>query len=156
MLSDAELATFDGNFKVSPPLRTNKDCEALINGVKSGVIDIITSDHNPIDIEHKKVEFSAAKIGTIGLETLFGAIHTKLSLAESIACITTKPRAIFHIEPTHIGIGEKADITLFDPNKKYTFSEDLILSTSKNSVFLGKLLKGKAYGIFANNQLVIQ
>ena len=156
MLSDAELATFDGNFKVSPPLRTNKDCEALINGVKSGVIDIITSDHNPIDIEHKKVEFSAAKIGTIGLETLFGAIHTKLSLSESIACITTKPRAIFHIEPTHIGIGEKADITLFDPNKRYTFSEDRILSTSKNSVFLGKLLKGKAYGIFANNQLVIQ
>lgn len=155
ILTDDVLTTFDGNFKVTPPLRAKKDCTALVEGVKNGTIDIITSDHNPIDIEHKKVEFSAAKSGTIGLESLFGAINTKLSLSESIDCITTKPKAIFNIEQSPIAVGEKADITLFDPNKKYTFNKEHILSTSKNAVFLGKSLKGKAYGIFANNQLVI-
>ena len=155
-LTDDVLTNFDGNFKVTPPLRTEKDCLALVEGVKNGTIDIITSDHNPIDIEHKKVEFSAAKNGTIGLESLFGAINTTLSLSESIACITSKPRAIFTIEQPSIAVGEKADMTLFDPDVKYTFSKEHILSTSKNAVFLGKSLKGKVYGIFANNQLVIQ
>jgi len=154
-LTDNELSNFDGNLKVSPPLRTGKDCKALVKAVKSGVIDIITSDHNPIDIENKKVEFSAAKDGTIGLESLFGAISTKLNISESIACISSKPRTIFGIEISNIETGQKADITFFNPEKTYTFSKEHILSTSKNSAFLGKNLKGKAYGIFANNQLVI-
>ena len=154
-LTDDELIHFDGNVKVNPPLRTTKDCKALVKGIKEGVIDVITSDHNPIDIENKKVEFSAAKNGTIGLESLFGAINKKLTLEESIACITTKPRAIFGIETSNIETGQKADFTLFNPETAYTFTKEAILSTSKNSAFLGKELKGKAYGIFANNQLVI-
>ncbi len=154
-LTDGELSNFNGNLKVTPPLRTEKDCKALIKAVKSGIIDVITSDHNPIDIENKKVEFSSAKNGTIGLESLFGAINTKLSLTESIACITSKPRAVFKLETSNIETGQKADITFFNPETPYTFSKENILSTSKNSAFLGKNLKGKAYGIFANNQLVI-
>ncbi|MFT4575968.1 MAG: dihydroorotase [Polaribacter sp.] len=154
-LTDDELFNFDGNLKVSPPLRTEKDCKALVKAVKNGVIDIITSDHNPIDIENKKVEFSAAKDGTIGLESLFGAINTKLNVSESIACITSKPRAVFGIETANIETGQKANITFFNPEKTYIFSKEHILSTSKNSAFLGKKLKGKAYGIFANNQLII-
>jgi dihydroorotase len=154
-LTDDELVHFDGNVKVAPPLRTEKDCKALIRAVKSGVIDIITSDHNPIDIENKKVEFSAAKNGTIGLESLFGAINTKLNLSESIACITSKPRAVFNLEAVKIEVGQKADITFFNPETVYTFSKENILSTSKNAAFLGKKLKGKVYGIFANNQLII-
>jgi dihydroorotase len=154
-LTDDELIHFDGNVKVNPPLRTTKDCKALVKGIKEGVIDVITSDHNPIDIENKKVEFSAAKNGTIGLESLFGVINKKLTLEESIACITTKPRAIFGIETSNIETGQKADFTLFNPETAYTFTKEAILSTSKNSAFLGKELKGKAYGIFANNQLVI-
>ena len=154
-LTDSELVNFDGNLKVNPPLRTEKDCRALVNAVNTGVIDVITSDHNPIDIENKKVEFSAAKNGTIGLESLFGAINTKLNLPESIACITSKPRSLFKLASRKIEIGQKADITLFTPETTYNFSKENILSTSKNSAFLGKELKGKAYGIFANNQLVI-
>ena len=80
-LTDDELVNFDGNLKVNPPLRTDKDCKALLNAVNNGIIDVITSDHNPIDIENKKVEFSAAKNGTTGLESLFGAINTKLNLS---------------------------------------------------------------------------
>jgi len=154
-LTDDELHGFDSNVKVTPPLRTQKDCNALVKGVKSGIIDIITSDHNPIDIEHKKVEFSTAKNGTIGLESCFGAVNSVLTLEESIEALTTKPRAIFDLKSTSIAIGEKADISLFNPKLNYTFAKENILSTSKNSTFLGKKLNGKAYGIFANNQLVI-
>jgi dihydroorotase len=155
ILSDDELHGFDSNVKVTPPLRTQKDCNALVKAVKNGIIDIITSDHNPIDIEHKKVEFSAAKNGTIGLESCFGAVNSVLSLAESIEAITTKPRAIFGLETTCIAVGEKADISLFNPKLNYTFAKENILSTSKNSTFLGKKLNGKAYGIYANSKLVI-
>ena len=155
ILTDDELSSFDGNLKVTPPLRTAKDCKSLIKAIKEGTIDAITSDHNPIDIENKKVEFSAAKNGTIGLESLFGAINTKLSLQESIACITSKPRALFKLELHSIETGKEANITLFNPELNYTFTKENILSTSKNSAFIGKELKGKAYGIFANNQLII-
>ncbi|WP_347174563.1 dihydroorotase [Polaribacter uvawellassae] len=154
-LTDDELHGFDSNVKVTPPLRTQKDCKALIKAVKDGIIDIITSDHNPIDIEHKKVEFSAAKDGTIGLESCFGAVNSVLTLEESIESLTTKPRAIFDLETISIAVGEKAEISLFNPELNYTFAKENILSTSKNSAFLEKKLIGKAYGIFANNKLVI-
>ena len=154
-LTDDELHGFDSNFKTNPPLRTVADTKALQKGIKSGVIDIITSDHNPIDIEHKKVEFSEAKDGTIGLESAFGAINSVLDLEDFIENLTTKPRAIFGIENYAIQENNKAEITLFNPENNYTFTKEYILSTSKNSAFLNKELKGKAYGIYANNQLII-
>ncbi|SHN05462.1 dihydroorotase family protein [Polaribacter sp. KT 15] len=154
-LSDDELHGFDSNFKTNPPLRTNQDCKALQKGVKSGVIDIITSDHNPIDIEHKKVEFSEAKDGTIGLESLFGALNSVLNITDFIENITSKPREIFGIKPTSIAVGETADISFFNPEEKNVFTKDAILSTSKNSAFLNKNLTGKVYGIFSNNQLIL-
>ena len=79
-LTDDELHDFDGNKKVNPPLRTSEDTNALLKGLKDGTIDMITSDHNPIDIEHKKVEFSTAKDGTIGLESAFGVLNSVLDL----------------------------------------------------------------------------
>ncbi|QXP62688.1 dihydroorotase family protein [Polaribacter sp. HaHaR_3_91] len=155
-LSDDELHGFDSNFKVNPPLRTKTDLKSLIKGIKSGVIDIITSDHNPIDIEHKKLEFSEAKDGTIGLESAFGAINSVLGLEDFIENITSKPKAIFGIENLSIQENNKAEITLFNPEQNYTFTKEDILSTSKNSAFLDKKLKGKAYGIYANNQLILK
>lgn len=77
VLTDSELFSFNTNTKVLPPLRTQTDNKALIKGVNDGVIDIITSDHNPIDIEHKNLEYVGAKFGTIGLESLFGALNKK-------------------------------------------------------------------------------
>jgi len=156
VLTDNELHGFDSNFKTNPPLRTKDDLKALQKGVKSGAIDIITSDHNPIDIEHKKVEFSEAKDGIIGLETIFGAINSVLDLEDFINCITTKPKEIFGIENHAIKEGNIADITLFDPNSDVTFTKEQILSTSKNSPFINKKLKGNVYGVFANNQLILK
>ncbi|QTD37689.1 dihydroorotase [Polaribacter batillariae] len=155
VLTDNELHEFDSNFKTNPPLRTNADVRALQKGVNSGVIDMITSDHNPIDIEHKKVEFSQAKDGVIGLETAFGAVNSVLDLENFIEKITTNPRRIFNLETTSISEGKTADISLFNPDEKHTFAKENILSTSKNSPFINKKLTGKVYGIFANNQLIL-
>ncbi len=154
-LTDDELNEFNTNYKVTPPLRTKNDVNALLKGVKNRTIDIITSDHNPIDIEHKKIEFENAMDGTIGLESFFGVINKVLELENSIECITNRPRTRFGIDNSVIAIGEKANITLFDPNVEYEFTENKISSTSKNSAFLGKQLKGKVYGIFANNKLIL-
>lgn len=155
-LSDDELHGFDSNYKVNPPLRTKADLKSLIKGIKSGVIDIITSDHNPIDIEHKKLEFSEAKDGTIGLESAFGAINSVLNLQDFIENLTSKPKSVFGLENHSIKENSKAEITLFNPEHNYTFTRADILSTSKNSAFLDKKLKGKAYGIYANNQLILK
>ncbi|MDA9969113.1 dihydroorotase [Polaribacter sp.] len=155
LLTDDELPGFDSKYKVTPPLRTNEDIKALRKGVTSGVIDIITSDHNPIDIENKKVEFSNAKDGTIGLESLFGAVNSALDPTDFIETITCKPRKIFNITIPKIEEGSQADITLFNPEGNHICSLTDVLSTSKNSIFIDKKLKGKAYGIFANNQLIL-
>jgi dihydroorotase len=155
VLNDDELASFDGNTKVLPPLRTSKDIKALIKGINEGVIDMITSDHNPMDIEHKKVEYSNAKFGTIGLESLFGALNKVISIETLITCLTTNPRNRFNIENSLINEGEKANLTLFNPDFEYEFSLNNITSTSKNSVFLNKKLNGKVYGVISNNKVVL-
>lgn len=154
VLTDDELSGFDSNVKVNPPLRTKSDTKALLKGLKDGTIDMITSDHNPIDIENKKLEFSLALDGTIGLESLFGAVHSVLDLETLIEKLTSGPRTVFGLETNAIAKGAKADLTLFNPDTAYTFTEADILSNSRNSAFIGKELKGKVYGIYANNQLV--
>ena len=154
-LTDDELHGFDANKKVNPPLRTENDRKALIQGLKEEVIDIITSDHNPIDIEHKKVEYSTAKDGTIGLESAFGALNTVLDIETIVKCLSDNPRKRFGVDSVIIKENEKATLSIFNPNGEYTFSEENIISTSKNSVFLDKKLDGKVYGIYNNSQLIL-
>jgi dihydroorotase len=156
VLTDDEIKSFDSRFKVTPPLRSNSDTKALVKGVKDGTIEIITSDHNPLDIEHKKVEFENAAYGTIGLESFFGAAHQVIDLETLISCLTVKPRNIFGLENPKIGVGEKANITLFNPDFNYTFSEGDILSKSKNSIFNNKKLTGISYGIISDSKLVLR
>ncbi|MEX1382357.1 dihydroorotase family protein [Lutibacter sp.] len=155
VLTDDELVHFDSNTKVLPPLRTLKDVKALIKGVNDGVVDMITSDHNPMDVEHKKVEYSAAKFGTIGMESLFGALNKVLPLETLITCLTTKPKDRFGIKNISINEGEKTNLTLFNPDSETVFTEDCIVSTSKNSIFLNKKMNGKVYGIIAKNKVVL-
>lgn len=154
VLTDEKLDGFDTRYKVTPPLRSESDRKALVKAVKDGIIDVITSDHNPIDIEHKKMEFDMAKNGTIGLESAFGALTTVLPV-ESIIEKLVAGKAIFNIENPEIKEGNKANITLFNPEEKWTFDKENILSKSKNSAFLGQLMKGKAYGIYNNQKLVL-
>jgi dihydroorotase len=154
VLTDEKLEGFDTRYKVTPPLKTESDRQSLINGVLDGTIDIITSDHNPIDIEHKKMEFDMAKNGTIGLESAFGALTTVLPL-ETIIEKFTAGKTIFSIPSNAINEGEIANITLFNPEGNSTFTKENILSKSKNSAFLGTTLKGKAYGILNQGKLIL-
>ncbi|MEO6347510.1 MAG: dihydroorotase, partial [Aquaticitalea sp.] len=142
------------NYKVSPPLRTKADCEALIEGLKDGTIDMVTSDHNPMDIEHKKVEFDHAKYGSIGLESAFGALNRIFAIKKTVELLT-KGKERFGLESSSITIGSQADLSLFNPNGEFEFSKENILSSSKNAIFLNHKLKGKAYGIISNNQLIL-
>lgn len=154
VLTDEKLDGFDTRYKVSPPLRTEVDRKSLIKGILDNTIDMITSDHNPIDIEHKKMEFDLAKNGTIGLETAFGALLNVLPLEKVIEKLTIGKNR-FGIENFSIEEGKKANITLFNPEEKTTFTKENILSKSKNSAFLGVELKGKAYGIYNQGKLVL-
>ncbi|WP_299253606.1 dihydroorotase family protein [uncultured Lacinutrix sp.] len=153
-LTDSELEDFDTHYKVSPPLRTQSDIDALIEGVKDGTIDMVTSDHNPVTIENKKIEFDYADYGTIGLESAFGALQTLFSTKKSVKLLT-KGKSRFNVESSIIAEGNTADLTLFNPDTKYTFTTSNIYSTSKNSLFLNKDLKGEVYGIIANNKTVL-
>ena len=154
VLTDEKLEEFDTRFKVTPPLKTESDRQALLNGVLDGTIDVITSDHNPIDIEHKKMEFDLAKNGTIGLESAFGALMTVLPL-ETIIEKFTEGKSIFSIPSNTINEGEIANITLFNPEGSSIFTKENILSKSKNSAFLGTKLTGKAYGILNQGKLIL-
>lgn len=153
-LTDEKLDGFDSRYKVSPPLRNEDDRRALVKAVKDGTIDMITSDHNPMDIEHKKMEFDLAKNGTIGLESAFGALGTVLPL-EVIVEKLTSGKKVFGIEKSVIAEGNTACLTLFNPNQEWVFANEHIGSKSKNAALLGMPMKGKAYGIFNNKKLVL-
>ncbi|EMY3484066.1 dihydroorotase [Flavobacterium psychrophilum] len=154
ILTDAVIEGFDTRYKVLPPLRTEEDKKALIEGILDHTIDCITSDHNPIDIENKKMEFDKAKYGTIGLESAFGALQTILP-TEIIIRKLSAGRSLFGQETFSISEGQKANITLFNPEGESIFTEKNILSKSKNSAFLNTLLKGKVYGIYNQEKLVL-
>jgi len=154
ILNDSVLESFDSNYKLMPPLRSDEDIEALIEGLKDGTIDGVTSDHNPIDVERKKLEFEYAYFGSIGLESCFGALNKTVGVAHAVKALN-RLKAIFEV-PTHtLAEGQIADLTLFNPDKEWTFTKNDILSTSKNAALIDLKLKGKSYGIFANNQLIL-
>ena len=154
MFTDESLSEFNTNFKVNPPLRTQTDIDALIAGLKDGTIDMVTSDHNPIDIEHKKIEFDYAKNGTVGLESFFGALNTLFTTKKAVQLLT-KGRERFGLNTLNIAIGNPAQLSLFNPSKRYIFEEQHLHSKSKNSLFLGSKLKGTVYGIISNNSTSI-
>ncbi|MCH9659966.1 MAG: dihydroorotase [Bacteroidetes bacterium] len=153
-LTDDVLDTFDTHYKVLPPLRTEKDVKALLKGLKDGVIDGVTSDHNPIDIEHKRTEFDHAYFGSIGLESCFSALLELLPLDTVIQALTGL-KETFKVPNHSISKGQPASLSLFDPTPSWVFTEESILSTSKNAALLGAPMKGNVYGIYNNSQLVI-
>ena len=147
------LEDFDTRYKVLPPLRTETDRQALIEGIKEGTIDMVTSDHNPLDIELKKLEFDHAKFGTIAQEATLGALLTLVSEERAVKLLTAGSER-FTDTTSKIEIGQPANLSLFTANGTSVFGKEDIRSKSKNSAFLGAQLKGKVYGIFANNQFI--
>lgn len=143
---DGALEGFDSNYKVLPPLRGKGDTKALIKGLKSGVIDMVTTDHCPIDIEEKRIEFDHAEYGSLGLEHAFGVLNTLLGLETSVALLI-KGRSRYGIPTPKLAEGSEANLTLFNPEPEKTVTLGDLLSTSKNSMYLGQSLKGQVYGV---------
>ena len=150
--NDEKLKNFDTRFKVLPPIRSEVHRKALMKGVDEGIIDFVTSDHTPIDIDNKKTDFVNSLFGSTGLESFFGALNSLFSTEKSID-ILTKNKNVFGIAENKIEEGEVANLTLFDPNYKYTFTKKHIISKSKNSCFIDSDLTGKSFGIISNNSI---
>ena len=153
--TDESLEEFDTHYKTMPPLRARSDAKALQKGLKEGVIDFVTSDHTPVDIEEKRVEFDNAAFGSLGLESAIGALLGIFDLDTAIGLLV-KGRSRFGLPEPELKEGATACLSLFDPTETYRFGMEDILSTSKNSLFLGKELRGKAIGTINNKQLTIK
>ncbi len=143
--SEKDIPDFNTNFKIIPPIRTESDSISLKEGLIDGTIDYLTSMHEPYDIDHKKVVFDDASPGSIGLESMFGLMCNQFTLEKTID-ILTRNKMIFEIDDHPIEVGSKANLTLFNPDKNYQFSDKHILSSSKNCAFVGSKLKGVVYG----------
>lgn len=160
-LTDETLNSYDTNFKMNPPLRTKEDLEAILEGLQDGTIDCIATDHAPHAIEEKEMEFIYAPNGIIGLETAIGLAlselyHKKvLSLEEIILKMSVNPRKILGIPLPKIAVGEKAELTLFNPDEMWTVDKNKFKSKSKNTPFDKKILTGKPVAAVNNSKLYI-
>src|SRR5947209_8170562 len=141
---------YDANFKMNPPLRSAQDREAILEGLADGTIEILCSDHAPHCDYEKEVEFDYAPFGITGLETelalsLMQLYHTKrLGLAQLLAKYTSNPARLLRLPKGTLAAGADADITVFDPEREWTFERGATASKSLNSPFYGWRLKGKA------------
>ena len=146
-LTDDAVRSFDTNTKVKPPLRTEDDRLALLEGLKDGTIDVIASDHSPFAWEEKSTEFIYAPFGIIGLESSLGlalsALRDTMPLADIIAKFTTNPYRILRLEAPQIAEGQAANLTVFDPEARWQPEADKLLSKCSNTPFLGRTLSGK-------------
>lgn len=152
--TDADLKEFDTNLKVNPPFRTKADIAALKAGLADGTIDVIVSDHNPQDEEAKNLEFDMADFGIIGLETAFAVANTygNLSIEALVDKLTINAAKLLRLPQESIEEGTEANLTIFAPDKEWTFTEKDIRSKSKNTPFVGHTLKGKVVGVINKNQ----
>ncbi|MBD3377774.1 amidohydrolase family protein [candidate division KSB1 bacterium] len=152
--NDKELESFDTNLKVNPPLRTERDVDALLSGLKDGTIDVIVSEHSPHSIEEKDVEFDAAPCGAIGMEILLGVSLQKLvkdgvlTLEEWIAKVCINPRTILGLPVPEIAVGQSAELTLFSPDLTWTVDRQKLYSLSRNTPFHGIKVPGRVLAVF--------
>ncbi len=150
ILTDSLIGeTFNTALRVNPPLRTQADVDAIIEGLVDGTIDVIASDHAPHSAESKDVVFDDAPPGMIGLELTLSLVKTYLidkgylTWAEAIRKMTTVPAMIFKLPHGTLEPGSEADITIIDPERKWTVKADGFHSKSSNSPFIGKRLVGR-------------
>ena len=158
-LTDEAVESFDTNMKMNPPLRTKADVQAIKEGLRDGIIDVIATDHAPHTIDEKDVEFMQAPFGIVGLETAIGLsltelVHQKyLSLLQLVEKFSVNPRRILSLPEINIEEGERANLTLLDSEVEWKVDINLFRSKSKNSPFHGRTLKGKAIGIIHNGKM---
>ncbi|MCX4313104.1 MAG: dihydroorotase [Clostridia bacterium] len=153
--TDDEILSYNTNAKINPPLRTERDVEAIIAGLADGTIDVIATDHAPHHFDEKNKEFDYAPFGTVGLETAFAVAYTRLVLTDAIKLsdlcrlMSTSPAAILGLSDRgRIAEGARADIAIVDPDEEYTVDTAYFKSKSKNSLFDGWRLNGTVSCVF--------
>ena len=158
-LTDEAVLGFDTNAKVNPPLRSEWDREAIMEGLADGTIDVIACDHAPHSVLEKDVEFAEAAFGLIGLETSVGLslklVHEGvLTMSQFIAKMSTNPAAILRVPGGTLAPGSPADLTLIDPNREWTVDAAQFASKSRNCPFQGWNLRGKAVMAIINGNII--
>ena len=147
-LCDKDIGYFDSNANLIPPLRDQRDRDALRAGLVSGTVDALCSDHTPVDENAKQVPFGEAEAGATGLElllplTLKWATENKVALVDALAKITCDPARILNLDAGHLSLGHSADVCLFDPSADWRVAPTALKSQGKNTPFLGYEMLGK-------------
>lgn len=155
-----EATGYSTHTKMHPPLRTAADVEALKEGLADGTIDALCTDHAPHASFEKDDDFLAAPFGIIGLETAWGLVGRELirpgvlTLAEAVRKLTVEPRRILHLPVPSVEVGARAELTVFDAETTWTFTEDDIFSKSRNTPFVGAELVGRPLAVYNKGRLV--
>lgn len=158
-LTDMDIAYFDSNAHLKPPLRSQRDRDALRKGLSDGTIDAVCSDHTPVDDDSKLYPFAEAEAGATGLElllplTLKWAHENKVELALAMQSLTHKPAQILGIPAPSLAINSDADICIFHPEQAWTVSAQSLLSQGKNTPFLGYEMLGRVTHTLLHGQIV--
>jgi dihydroorotase len=161
LLTDFDIGFFDANAHLRPPLRSQRDKEALSAGLLDGTIDAICSDHTPVDDDAKLYPFAEAESGATGLElllplTLKWAEDHKLGLNQAIHAVTQMPASILGVSAGDLSVNAIADICIFDPKQYWKVEAKALVSQGKNSPFLGLELAGKVKYTLVNGHIVHQ
>ncbi len=156
-LTDDLVRTLDSRFKMNPPLRTEADRRALVEGLRSGVIDCVATDHAPHARHEKEVPFEQAPMGTTGLETAFAALYTELVMPGELELATVVERmtaggALYGLPTPRIAVGEPANLCLVDLDARFEVGEDGYASRSTNCCFHGRTLHGRVVLTLAAGQ----
>ena len=157
--TDEKLLSRDADYRMSPPLRTEDDRQAIEEALLDGTIDCIITDHAPHTAEQKS-DFLKAPNGVVGLETSLSATLTKLyhsgkcSLGRITELMAVNPRRILGLKPVKIAVGESAELCIFDPDKEWTVIPEKLHSKSKNTVFKGETFKGKTVMTICKGNIV--
>jgi len=160
-LTDEAVSGYNTHAKMSPPLRTKADCEALAAGVADGTIDCIATDHAPQSTIEKDVEFAKAANGIIGLETAFSIIYGLVeagafSLTTAVAAMTVNPAKAFGLASGTLRVGSAADITIIDLEKTWTVEPSILKSKSKNTPWAGVRMKGQVIKTIAGGKVIFE
>jgi dihydroorotase len=158
-ITDADIAGYDSNYKMKPPLRTECDVNAVIEGIVSGAIDAIATDHAPHPGSEKMQEFEKCPFGITGLETALGLsleklVHTgKISLTRLVALFTTGPAGVLRLNRGTLRAGAPADVTVFDTEREWTYDANQSHSKSRNSPFHGRKFRGGPIAAIVNGHI---
>ncbi len=160
-LTDADVRDYDANFKMNPPLRSGEDREALIVALGDGTVDAIATDHAPHALHEKIVEFEKAAFGIIGLETALGLaisvlhVENKIPLGRIVELFTSGPARVIELRGRGTLLhGSHADVTIFDPKKRWTFDASRSRSKSHNTPFDGRQMTGKVVATIVGGKIV--